>query len=133
MKEKDIYFQKLNELISNAYVPYSNFRVSCLLLTDGGWFAGVNIENSAYSPTICAERSAVSSMITSGFKQIFKVYILTDTIVKDIGTPCGVCRQVLSEFAKPETPIITYNLQGEKSFYTLEQLLPFAFNKDALK
>ncbi|WP_033160252.1 cytidine deaminase [Mycoplasmoides alvi] len=132
MKNRDLYFEKLLELLKNAYVPYSRFRVSCLIMSDGGWFAGVNIENCAYSPSICAERSAVSSMVTAGFKNICQVYLLTNTLNKEVGTPCGVCRQVLSEFAKPNVPVIAYNLKGEKKVYKIGELLPFSFNVDSM-
>lgn len=132
MKKRDIYFEKLLEIMKNAYVPYSRFRVSCLILSDGGWFSGVNIENCAYSPTICAERSSVSSMVTAGFKKILRVYLLTNTLDKNIGTPCGVCRQVLSEFADSNVEVIAYNLKGEKRTFTIGQLLPFGFNASSL-
>lgn len=125
------YFKKLKEIISNAYTPYSRFRVSCLLWTDKGWFSGVNVENAAYSPTLCAERNAVGAMITSGAKEIKIVFVLTET-VEGFGTPCGVCRQVLSEFASEDTLLITYNMSGKKTIYKLSELLPFSFGKKNL-
>lgn len=124
------YFKKLKEIISNAYIPYSNFGVSCLLWTDKGWFSGVNVENAAYSPTLCAERNAVGAMITSGAKEIKQILVLTTTEAPDhFGTPCGVCRQVLSEFASEDTPVITYNMSGKKRTYKLSELFPFGFGK----
>lgn len=125
------YFKKLKEIISNAYIPYSNFGVSCLLWTDKGWFSGVNVENAAYSPTLCAERNAVGAMITSGAKEIKQILILTQTL-NGFGTPCGVCRQVLSEFASEDAIVITYNMSGKKTTYKLSELLPFSFGKKNL-
>lgn len=133
MNQDDIYFEKLKTLLNNAYVPYSNFRVSCLLLTEVGLFAGVNVENAAYSPTICAERSAIATMITSGIKKILKIYLLTDAKNLENSTPCGVCRQTLIEFADPNTPIIVYKIDGTKKKYTVSELLPYGFSKSALE
>ncbi len=129
---QDIYFEKLKQLLANAYAPYSRFRVSCLILSEGGWFGGVNVENATYSPTICAERGAIASMVAAGFRTVLKVYVLTETAVREIGTPCGVCRQVISEFAAPSAPVVTYNLKGEATHHTVGGLLPFAFGKTAM-
>lgn len=129
IRDKDFYFKKLKLLIKNSYAPYSHFRVASLVLSDGGVFSGVNVENCAFSPTICAERSAVSAMVTAGFKKILCVYILTDA-PSELGTPCGLCRQVLSEFADPDVSIVTYDMSGEKNTYTVKQLLPFGFSKN---
>lgn len=125
------YFKKLKEIISNAYIPYSHFGVSCLLWTDKGWFSGVNVENAAYSPTLCAERNAVGAMVTAGAKEIKKILILTQNL-KDFSTPCGVCRQVLNEFASKDTPVITYNMKGDKKIYKLSELFPHSFGENDL-
>ncbi|KJH42133.1 putative cytidine deaminase [Dictyocaulus viviparus] len=80
---------------------------------------GVNVENCAYPLAICAERSAISAMVTAVNAPEGKVF-----------TPCGACRQVISEFAQPDTKIIAYQADGKKSEYTVEQLLPFGFSRD---
>lgn len=131
-KSNDIYFQKLSELIKNAYVPYSQFRVACLIWTEAGWFYGVNVENAAYPVGLCAERSAGASMVSSGCKNIKAVFILTDTKTND-GTPCGMCRQFLNEFAAPDVPVTVYNINGDKAVYTIKDLLPYGFDKTALE
>ncbi|WP_027119402.1 cytidine deaminase [[Mycoplasma] testudinis] len=129
---QDRYYQKLKEIIKNAYTPYSKFRVACLLWTDKGWFSGVNVENASYPVTLCAERNAIGAMITNGGKEILKAWILTDSI-KDNGTACGVCRQAISEFAKASTEVVTYSSEGKKSILKVSDLLPYGFDQAAMK
>src|SRR5690554_6317634 len=81
----------------HAYVPYSNFRVGAALLTSSGKvFLGCNIENVAYSPTICAERTAIFKAISEGERSFVALAVVADT--DEPISPCGVCRQVLVEF-----------------------------------
>ena len=94
--------EKLQELIkvanqvrSNAYAPYSNYPVGAALLTKSGKiFTGVNVENAAYPDSICAERSAIFSAVSAGEREFDAIAVVT----RNGGTPCGSCRQVLSEF-----------------------------------
>lgn len=117
----------------NAYAPYSNYRVGCaILLENGNVVLGVNVENASYGATICAERSAITAIVSHGFKdQIKAVAVVTES--SPPGSPCGLCRQVLGEFMDPETPIILGNEQGESVLTNLKELVPMAFNRHALR
>ena len=87
----------------NAYAPYSKFQVGAALVDDkGATHAGCNFENSSYGAAICAERNAIGQMVASGAKKFVEIVVVTDT--PDGCPPCGICRQVLAEFAKdPKT------------------------------
>lgn len=112
-----------------AYVPYSGFHVGAAVETDDGRvFKGCNIEIASYSPTICAERTAIFKAISEGAKEIKKIAIVGDT---KYTFPCGVCRQVLREFGKNSTVIIA-NSSVEYKEYTLEELLPHGFGPEDL-
>lgn len=125
-------FIKLQKIIKNSYSPYSKFRVAAIAETDIGEFAGVNIENSAFPVTICAERNAIFSAITNGAKHINRISLLTDH-KNGFGMPCGSCRQVMTEFMNANDEIIIYSLNGDYKKYTLNDLLPFSFTKEDLK
>ncbi len=121
--------EKLIELAEkskqNSYSPYSHFRVGCALLTkDGEVFTGANIENSSYPATVCAERVAIFKAISSGKYDFEKLAI--DGDCDDFCYPCGVCRQVMSEFCSDDFKIILRNKDGIKVF-TLGELLPYSF------
>ena len=90
--------EKLFKLLENSYSPYSNFRVAAIVvMKDGTEFFGVNVENAGYGVCNCAERSAIFSAISNGYKRydFEKLYVMCDS--KEIGTPCFICRQVISE------------------------------------
>lgn len=107
-----------------AYAPYSDFKVGAALLTaDGIVYIGCNIENSSYSATICAERVAISKAISEGKRDFVKLAIASDT--KDYTYPCGVCRQVISEFM-PNGEIILGN-GNDLKIYKATELLPHSF------
>ena len=109
-----------------AYVPYSEFKVgAALLATDGTVFHGCNIENSGYSMTNCAERTAFFKAISDGIKDFAAIAIVADT--EGPCSPCGACRQVMSEFCAPDMPVYLTNLKGDVLETTVEQLLPGAF------
>ena len=113
-----------------AYVPYSGFRVGAALLAkDGRIFTGCNIENAAYSPTICAERTAVAKAVSEGCRDFTAIVVTGDA--GDYLTPCGVCRQVLAEFCPPEMPVILGD-RAHVERYSLSQLLPLAFTEKDL-
>lgn len=109
-----------------AYVPYSNFKVGAAVLAkDGRVFTGCNIENAAYGPTNCAERTAIFKAVSEGVREFAALAVVADTVGPV--TPCGVCRQVMAEFFSSETPVYLGNLQGELVPTTLGELLPGAF------
>lgn len=118
----------------NAYVPYSQFMVGAAIMDDNGHIhAGCNVENAAYGPTNCAERTALFRAIADGVPaggfRMLAVVADTDEPV----TPCGVCRQVLIELCSPDMPVYMGNLQGTWSKSTVSQLLPGAFGPQALQ
>lgn len=111
---------------ARAYSPYSRFAVGAALLAEDGMiYEGCNVENASYGLTNCAERSAVFAMVTGGGKQIVGLAVMADA-PRPI-SPCGACRQVLSEFASPQTPVWLSNVQGECKKTTMGELLPYAF------
>lgn len=111
----------------NAYVPYSHFRVGAALLTaDGKIYTGCNIENAAYTPTNCAERTAFFKAVSEGERAFAAIAITGDA--DDYLYPCGVCRQVMAEFCDPkEFQIILVNTESDYRIFTLEEILPGAF------
>lgn len=112
-----------------AYVPYSGFRVgACLLAKSGKYYLGCNIENAAYSPTNCAERTALFKAISEGEREFSAIAIASDS--EHFTYPCGVCRQVLAEFCSADMPVICANSSGEYTGTTLGELLPMAFTKE---
>lgn len=134
---------RIQELIQRAidqmrfsYVPYSNFRVGAALLTrDGKIYTGCNIENAAYGPTNCAERTAFFKAVSEGERQFDAICIVggPDGVLKGYTAPCGVCRQVMMEFCNPETFQIILAVSTEDyRIYTLKELLPLGFGPDNL-
>lgn len=126
---------KKNELVSlaleareNSYSPYSGFKVGAALLTKSGKvYKGCNIENGAYSPTNCAERTAVFTAVSDGEKDFSAIAVVGGADeIKDFCPPCGVCRQVLSEFCTPDFEIHLFDGEEIKTF-TLGELLPESF------
>lgn len=118
----------------NAYVPYSNYKVGAALLTkEGTVFTGCNIENAAYSPTNCAERTAFFKAVSEGAREFKAIAIAGGKEELAPCTPCGVCRQVMAEFCNPEQfQIIVLNNQGQEEIYLLKQLLPNSFGPASL-
>ena len=105
-----------------AYAPYSNFQVGAALeSTSGKVFTGCNVENISYGLTICAERNAVFAAIAAGVRSFRRIVVVADS--KQPVTPCGACRQVLSEFSE-DMEIISINLQSQKYSAKLSELLP---------
>lgn len=115
-----------NEARDIAYAPYSNFRVgACLKGATGAYYLGCNIENAAYSPSNCAERTAMFKAVYEGERQFDAIAIVWDG--ENPAVPCGVCRQVLAEFCDPEMPVICANRKGEYKLVAMGDLLPDAF------
>ena len=109
----------------NAYIPYSNYRVGAALLTESGEiFTGCNVENAGYSPTICAERTALVKAVSEGHRAFQAVAVVT----RNGGSPCGVCRQALFEFS-PGMVVLLADLAGALHLRTtLAELLPHGFS-----
>jgi cytidine deaminase len=106
-----------------AYAPYSQLKVGAALLTASGRIhTGCNIENVAFGPTVCAERTAMFKAVSEGEHRFEAIAVVTETGI----TPCGVCRQVMMEFA-PEITVIIADLEGNCRVTTLHALLPDAF------
>ncbi len=126
MRENEL-IEKAKRARLKAYAPYSNFKVGAALLTETGKvYTGANVENSTFGLTVCAERVAVFKAVNRGEKKFSKIVVVAD---KDPPiTPCGACRQVLSEFAE-DLKIVCANLQGKVERYSLKELLPEAFEK----
>ena len=122
------------EVMNNAYAPYSDFKVGAALLTnDGRVFSGCNIENAAYPAGICAERTAIGNAISAGAREFVKIAIVggKNGEIKDFCSPCGICRQVLSEFCGENFEILLYDGKTVKS-YRFKELLPHNFGSDDL-
>jgi cytidine deaminase len=113
-----------------SFSPYSRFRVGAALLTKSGkLFTGCNIENSSFSLTICAERTAVFKAISEGEKEFSAILIVSDD--EGYCPPCGACRQVLADFAG-DIDIIMVNAMGDELTRKLTELLPLAFGSSYL-
>ncbi len=127
---KEDLCQKAVDMLKMAYVPYSHFPVGAALeCEDGRVFTGCNIENAGYTPTNCAERTAVFKAVSEGCRKFTRIAIAADT--ERFTAPCGVCRQVLNEFAE-DMEIILVNNRGETKELTLRQLLPYGFDSTYL-
>lgn len=125
---------KLISLLNNSYSPYSHFRVAAIaVMKDGKEFSGVNVENASYGAAICAERSAIVSAISAGYKKydFETLYVMCDN--DKIGFSCMVCRQVISEFFEKDKKVIAMNPKGEEVSLTVEELCPYPFSDEDLK
>ncbi len=134
MKLKKKLIQKMIEIAKEAsekaYSPYSNYKVGASLLTKSGKiFTGCNIENASFGATICAERVAIFKAISEGEKDFDTIAIYIND-EKHIPSPCGICRQVMMEFA-PNLKLVLSN-GYEYEIYKLEELLPYPFSKNFL-
>ena len=122
------------EQMSHAYAPYSHFQVGAALLTAGGKvYAGCNIENAAYTPSNCAERTAFFKAVSEGERKFSAICIVggMNGIAVEYTAPCGVCRQVMMEFA-PDLTVICLNGKGESKRFALKELLPYGFDQSWL-
>ncbi len=116
--------------MDNAYAPYSKFRVGAALLgEDGSVAVGCNVENAAYPAGLCAERAAVAAMIAQGVREFAAIVIATEA--ESPTPPCGICRQVLMEFA-PDLTVLSVTRNGAKAQWSMSDLLPQAFTPTSL-
>ncbi len=128
MDEKEIIslIEAAIEARNNAYTPYSNFKVGAVLKdANNKLYVGVNIENGSFGLTNCAERSAIFTAISKGVKEFKAIAIVADTTGPV--SPCGACRQVMSEFFDQNTLIIIANTKMEYKVTTIDELLPYKF------
>lgn len=116
--------------MARAYAPYSRFRVgAALLATDGSITEGCNVENASFPAGICAERGAVAAAVARGIRDFDSITIATEA--DEPTPPCGICRQVLEEFA-PRLLVISVTADGREARWTLDELLPRAFSPKSL-
>jgi len=125
------YIKATKEAMSKAYVPYSNYPVGALIVTNNGnTYSGCNVENASYPLGNCAEASAIASMILGGEKKIKTIYIMTKN---DEGAiPCGGCRQRIREFSDENTQIMMCSPDGVQQRINLSELLPNSFGPEHL-
>ena len=129
--------EKLIELAKDAmtrsYSPYSGFQVgAALLCADGTVYQGCNIENAAFSPTNCAERTAIFKAVSEGQRNFAAIAICggKDGIITNFCPPCGVCRQVMAEFCSADFPVYLAGADGAWEKKTLAELLPLSFSAE---
>lgn len=120
-----------------SYAPYSNFKVGAALLTESGkLYTGCNIENAAYTPTNCAERTAFFKAVSEGERSFQAICVVggKDGILTEYAAPCGVCRQVMMEFCDPDRfQIILATGKDQYEVFTLKELLPLGFGPDNIR
>ena len=123
--------QEALQAMQNAYVPYSGFTVGAALLTKGGKvYRGCNIENAAYGPSNCAERTAIFKAVSEGEREFAAIAVVGGKggVVTDIFPPCGVCRQVMQEFCGPDFMIYMGRSDDSYVAVRLEDFLPYGFS-----
>lgn len=118
------------EAMTHAYAPYSGYKVgAALLCADGTVYQGCNIENAAYGPTICAERTAIFKAVYDGHRNFSAIAVCggKDCVITGLFPPCGVCRQVMREFCREDFIICLVGKEGYET-HTLGEMLPFSFS-----
>ena len=121
------------EARNNAYAPYSKFKVgAAILLKNGQYIKGCNVENASYGLCNCAERTALFKLISDGYNKddVVAMVIVGDT--KNPISPCGACRQVMAELLNPKTPVILANLKRDIKEMKVEDFLPYSFDEGDL-
>ena len=135
MTDKELLSLAVNAM-KKSYSPYSNCKVgAALLCKNGKVFTGTNIENAAFSPTVCAERVAVFKAVSEGETEFSGIAVVggKDGKINGIFAPCGVCRQVLREFCDDDFPIILGESENDFKKVTLKELLPLSFSPDNVR
>jgi len=131
LNQKNELFDVAEKMLNFSYSPYSHFCVgAALLCADGTIYTGCNIENAAYGPSNCAERTAIFKAVSEGKKDFVAIAIVggKNGVIEDFCPPCGVCRQVLAEFCKKDFLILLKDKKNQVKEFTLEQLLPESFS-----
>jgi len=130
--ENRVLMKKAIEARELAYAPYSRFKVgAALLCCDGSVYTGCNIENAAYSPSNCAERTAFFKAISEGKREFIKIAVAGGKdALNTLCAPCGVCRQVMAEFCDPDRFEIILGNDEEQRVYLLKDLLPLSFGTE---
>ena len=121
------------EAMTRAYAPYSGFFVgAALLCADGTVYQGCNIENASFSPTVCAERTAIFKAVSEGRREFSALAVCGGKggIIEGFFPPCGVCRQVMREFCGDDFPVYLAGADGSWQVKTLAELLPLSFRSD---
>ena len=125
------YIAETKKAMSKAYVPYSNYPVGVLIVTDNGnTYTGCNVENASYPLGNCAEASAIASMVMGGEKKIKHIYVMTKN--NEGGIPCGGCRQRIREFSDSNTEVFMCSKDGVQGRVNLSELLPHSFGPEHL-
>jgi cytidine deaminase len=120
----DALVSAARQVREKAFAPYSSFQVGAAVLgASGRIYVGCNVENATYGATICAERAAICAMVANGETRLLAVAVYVEA--EPAATPCGICRQVLAEFAE-DAPVVVANASG-RTTYSLAQLLPERF------
>ena len=122
--------EQAKEAMFHSYSPYSGYKVgAALLCKDGTVYTGCNVENASYTPTICAERTAIFKAVYDGHRDFVAIAVCggKDGVITGSFPPCGVCRQVMREFCDDDFVIYMVNPEGYKAV-TLAQLLPYSFS-----
>lgn len=137
-EEEKILLDAAQEVRERSYSPYSNFKVGAAVLTrDGEIFTGTNIENASYGLTVCAERNAIFAAVSAGKRRFRALALITQKLPGlAFNSPCGACRQVMSEFMAPDTPVLVAVLDGTKRLVyrkKLRDFMPFPFDKFTAK
>ncbi len=125
--------ENLEKLLSNAYAPYSKYRVAAIVVTkDDKLFQGVNVENATYGATICAERNAINYAVSNGYaKDDFKsIHILNSS--DKIGNPCFLCIETMSEFFGEEVEIVLYTIEGLVKTLKVSDIIKYDFTSENL-
>lgn len=120
------------EAKKNAYAPYSLFKVgSAVLCKNGEVYTGCNIESASFTPTTCGERTALCKAVSEGKLNFSAIALISDS--KDYICPCGVCRQLMTEFLSPSTDMVCANNNEDYVVHKFSEIMPFAFNKTNIK
>ena len=121
---------KLIELLGKSYAPYSKFRVAAILeMNDGKFISGVNVENSSYGATLCAERNAITTAVSMGYGKgdFKKIYLMVSG--DKLSKPCFMCRQVMTEFFDKDSEVVLMGKVDEIKVYKVSELCPYPFDE----
>lgn len=137
-EEEKMLLDAAQTVREHSYSPYSKFKVGAAVLTrDGEIFTGTNIENASYGLTVCAERNAIFAAVSAGKRRFRALALITQKLPGlAFNSPCGACRQVMSEFMAPDTPVLVAVLDGTKRIVyrkKLRDFMPFPFDKFTAK